>query len=560
MIIFITTVKPPEKSQSYEKVWRMLNDTLFSVCSQIDQDFRVIVVCDLIKPLFHHSELINKYTEFIEVDFPTPGKDVIENFNLLGNLTPAFDDQKWWVNKRDTTERTFIRSPKIFLKQIFEKFLKEKNFYKLRSLYQNIKGVRKNIHNFKEGNKTTILKEDYFYIANVVLNKASKLLMGILAAKKYNPEYVMFFDADDYIGNDIAAYVNSHPGENGWIMAHGYKISGNRIAPYYRKDSICGTGNIFNFSLLTENLPKEITEKSTQNEIFKFVDSEFLITVGKHRKVQSYFQDNGFPFLEYPTRSVVQLLGHNESSQEARRIIRGASLDPRIKTIRKDRRYSPISSALVHYFNVLPINPEKVFCIGFHKTGTSSIDALLRDMGYQVARHYKSWDEDFYSDLKRGDLSELKEMSELFDGFQDIPWFLFYKEFDQWYPGSKFILTTRNSQSWWTSFMNCFINVTIPLFDYIYGQKNPAGHKKIFVDRYNKHNQDVKEYFKNRQEDLLIIDIGEKDSIQNICNFLGKSSNYKNMPHKNAQLNKSKKGEIINIFNKIIKTKNKKIF
>ena len=490
MLVFVTCVKHPDNSKSYENVWHLLNNTLYSVCSQQDTDFRVIVVCDKQLPLYHHEKLINTYTDFIEVDFPGHGKEVIENFNTLGNLSPPLDNPKWWM-------------------------------------------VWKDNKNFMDEHAS-----EYFHIANVVLNMGTKLLTGILAAKKYHPDYVMFFDADDFIGNDISAYVNSHLGKNGWIMAHGYKLSGNVLKPEYNKNSICGTGNIYSYKLLSEFIGTDVSEKSSQNELFEYVDSEFIITLGKHQKTRSYFKEKGYPLLEYPTRSVLYYLWHNESSEYVRRVMRGYKVNAQLQKTREHASSSPINSAQVDYFNILPSNKIKVFGLGFHKTGTTSLETVLQDMGYQVATYYKNIDPEFSKRLENGDLSEIKQMAEKYDAFQDAPWFLYYREFDQWFPGSKFILTVRESRSWWASFSYYFEKQEIPLFKTIYGFDNPKGHEEVFVKRYERHNREVIEYFKDRPDDLLVIDVSEEGALKKVSRFLGKESSYRKMPHKNASLQK----------------------
>lgn len=486
MLVLVACIKHPNNSESYNQVWQLLNNTLYSVCSQQDTDFRVIVVCDKKLPLLHHEQLISKYTEFIEVDFPGHGEDVLNNFDRLGNLSPSLSNACWWLRWQ------------------------EKDF--------------------------AITKPDgYFHIANVFLNMGSKLLIGILAARKYNPEYVSIFDGDDYIGNDISAYANSHPGENGWAMVHGYKIAGNRIAPIYAANSICGTGNIINYALLMDFIGEKVSEKSTQNELFEYVDSEFLITLANHKKTPPYFKEKEKPLLEYPTRSVLYQVSHNESSEHAMRILRGLSPN-RLQQRIKFGKIKPISAPLISYFNILSKIPRKVFCLGFHKTGTTSLELLMQDMGYQVASPYKNWDDDLTRMLEKGDLSELKKVAELFDAFQDAPWFLFYKEFDQLYPGSKFILTLRNGDSWWKSFQNYFGEENKPLFNYIYGFDNPIGHEKAFVDRFERHNREVIEYFKDRLDDLLVVDVSEESALEKISAFLSKPASYIDMPHENAKL------------------------
>lgn len=551
MLVFVTCVKHPENSQSYDEVWRLLNNTLYSVCSQQDTDFRVIVVCDKQLPLFHHEELINKYTDFVEVDFPGHGEEVINNFNATGNLSSQLDDPKWW-ERRNYLERD---SPVVkkqentvgvrgHILQIIKNFLGEHVYIKLRSIRYFSRKWRKVRKKNKGKNVKNWLEHDYFHIANVALNKATKLIMGIVIAKKYNTEYVMFFDADDYVGSDVSAYVNSRSGENGWIMTHGYKLIENKIAPIYNRNSICGTGNIFNYSMMVGFIPSEISESSTQEEIFQYCDSEFLFTVGRHVRTRYFFEKQNRPFKDYPFRSVAQLLGHDESSQNARMIIRGESVNTRLITAQKYAKFSPIPSTLVDYFNVLPKDLTRVFCVGFHKTGTTSLDWILQDMGYQVSRHYKQGDNKFIDDLKQKNYSEIKQVSKLFNAFQDAPWFLFYKEFDEWYPNSKFILTIRESASWWKSFLNYFKVQSLPSTEYIYGYENPVGHERVFIDRYEQHNRDVIEYFKDRPDDLLVVDVSEEKTLEKISKFLEKSTSFRKMPHRNAKLRVPNKNKI----------------
>ena len=534
MIVFITCVTHPENSNSYDQVWQLLNNTLFSVCSQTDTDFRVIVVCDQKKPLVHHEDLITKYTEFIEVDFPSHGADVLKHFEKWGNLSIPINDPTLWEienNHESSIEFYGAKGPSL-LKQFLERFIGRSGIKKLRKVKHVAKSFLKK---WKESPQERVAR-DYFHIANVNINMGSKLLIGIVAAKKYTPEYVMFFDADDYVGNDITAYVHAHPGENGWIMAHGYKMDGNKIAPSYKWNSVCGTGNIFRHSLLLKNIGENISVESDQNELFANVDAEFLLTVGWHMRLRSYFEKRGKHLLEFPTRSIIHLIGHAESSEYKRKIIQGKPVSSYLNNVPRVDQVMPLNATLIGYFNILPTESTKVFCLGYQKTGTTSVDWVLQDMGYRVSKAYKQSDGKFSEMLRKNDLAEIKRVSELFDAFQDIPWFLYFREFDQWYPNSKFILTTRDSASWWRSFLRYFRTEYYPLFEYVYGFDNPIGHQKDIVKRYKQHKKAILEYFKDRADDLLVIEIGEEKALEKISRFLNKETTYEKMPHKNAVL------------------------
>ncbi|MCP4142729.1 MAG: sulfotransferase family protein [Chloroflexi bacterium] len=336
MLVFVTAVKHPDNSKSYEEVWRLLNNTLYSVCSQTDTDFRVVVVCDKKMPLIHNAILINKYTDFIEVDFPSHSDEVVESFNRLGNLSPPIENPKWWRQwSRDRKKTIRNKGGKLF----------------------RLARKKLNLDPQNQASYTYMSNPEIKLMVNYALNRGSKQLIGFLAAKKHTPEYVLIFDADDYVGNDIAAYVNSHPGENGWIMTHGYKLSGDLVAPFYNKTSFCGTGNIVSYSLLSEDIPSCLSEKSSQDELFRYVDSKFLITLARHGKVRAYYRKKDRDFLNYPSRSAIHVVGHYESNEFLRRKLRKEADSLQFEEAQKYAVFSPITQEVIDYFNILSI-PE----------------------------------------------------------------------------------------------------------------------------------------------------------------------------------------------------------
>ena len=61
----------------------------------------------------------------------------------------------------------------------------------------------------------------------------------------------------------------------------------------------------------------------------------------------------------------------------------------------------------------------KVFCVGFHKTGTSSMGVLLESFRYRVQGAYRVRDEGFVDRLANGELEELMAVVGSHDAFQD---------------------------------------------------------------------------------------------------------------------------------------------
>jgi hypothetical protein len=179
---------------------------------------------------------------------------------------------------------------------------------------------------------------------------------------------------------------------------------------------------------------------------------------------------------------------------------------------------------------------QKVFCVGFQKTGTTSLGMALSYLGYQVCGYYP------FRDLARpGQFDEnlfkrrLFEMAETHDAFKDTPWPVFYKELDERYPNSKFILIVRDTEKWIRSATQDFQDYENAIHNYIYGVPYPVGNEEIFINRYERHNREVQDYFSDRPDDLITLNLDKGEvNWNNICGFLGYHIPDKDWPHANT--------------------------
>jgi len=174
---------------------------------------------------------------------------------------------------------------------------------------------------------------------------------------------------------------------------------------------------------------------------------------------------------------------------------------------------------------------SKVFCIGFHKTGTTSLELALKKLGYRVTGSFGTKDPDIAS--KVHDLAYA--MVDRYDAFEDNPWPILFKELDQKFPGSKFILTRRPADAWIRSQVKDFAKTETPMRRWIYGENAgcPEGNEAIYVERYEQHNRDVLEYFKSRPDDLLLFDLPTAAGWDLLCPFLGHEIPNEPFPHAN---------------------------
>lgn len=94
----------------------------------------------------------------------------------------------------------------------------------------------------------------------------------------------------------------------------------------------------------------------------------------------------------------------------------------------------------------------KVFCVGYNKTGTTTIEAVLRNLGYRMPGQARQ-EALVVEETFRGNFVPLRTLCSSYDAFQDMPFSqgVIYAIVDSMFPGSKFILTVRDSNEWFES-------------------------------------------------------------------------------------------------------------
>lgn len=178
---------------------------------------------------------------------------------------------------------------------------------------------------------------------------------------------------------------------------------------------------------------------------------------------------------------------------------------------------------------------SKIFGIGLSKTGTTSLNNALNILGYR-SKHFPL----FLLDYDGKKLSLNMNVAEKLDAITDIPAARFYKKLDKRFPGSKFILTVSDKERWLRSCKRHFWpgqiikgnNWINKLHKDIYGTVDFD--KEHFSRAYDRHIEDVMEYFRNRKKDLLIMNIRKGDRWDKLCSFLGKKKPRMLFPRSNC--------------------------
>lgn len=218
-----------------------------------------------------------------------------------------------------------------------------------------------------------------------------------------------------------------------------------------------------------------------------------------------------------------------------------------------------MSKLIKNWFNSLFFSKRpKVFCLGANKTGTTTIASVFRDHGFRVGNQRRA--ELLIKDWAVGDYRRIIEYCRTAEAFQDIPFSYpdTYRAMDQAFPGSKFILTVRNDPNEWfdslVRFHTKLIGKNHPpsaddlrSFSYIYrgflwdamrlrygDDETLLYNREWYCKCYQEHNHAIQQYFQERPDDLLIINVAEPDAMQRLLAFLNIPYTGQTMPHMNA--------------------------
>lgn len=169
------------------------------------------------------------------------------------------------------------------------------------------------------------------------------------------------------------------------------------------------------------------------------------------------------------------------------------------------------------------MSKRKVFCIGFQKTGTSSMRDALEQLGYRVTGVFGR--QTPLTELRETFVATGLEIADQYDAVEDMPWPLMFRELDAQFPGSKFILTLRETDRWYKSIADHFGPNPYHIQQLTYGDDAPApvGHESRYREVYERHNREVLDYFADRPQDLLIMRLEQGDGWDKLGAFLGET-------------------------------------
>lgn len=183
---------------------------------------------------------------------------------------------------------------------------------------------------------------------------------------------------------------------------------------------------------------------------------------------------------------------------------------------------------------------NKIFGVGLSRTGSTSLGAAFEILGYS---HFGSSKKLLRESKLLGDYSNVFDIARRYDSFEDLPWALIYRELDQEFPDSKFILTVRSSSEAWLRSYKLHTLNRERNFPHdngesrmtAYGYTSPSGKEREHITFYEKHNKEVVNYFKDRPHQLTQLCWETGDGWQELCSFLGVPEPQEPFPHRNKK-------------------------
>jgi hypothetical protein len=174
----------------------------------------------------------------------------------------------------------------------------------------------------------------------------------------------------------------------------------------------------------------------------------------------------------------------------------------------------------------------KVFAIGMNKTGTSSIQALYKQLGLN-GYHGVEW-------RRTSDTSFHRRYDAFSDGMPDD-----FAELDAAFPRSRFILNVRCLDQW--------LDSRIEHHGHLKETGRPPGGEKVseelvkkWVHKRHQHHLRVMAYFEHRLNDLLIVNfIDDEKAATKIANHIGFQGDYER-PHVKPIASRREAGQLKN--------------
>ena len=196
-----------------------------------------------------------------------------------------------------------------------------------------------------------------------------------------------------------------------------------------------------------------------------------------------------------------------------------------------------------------PAGSRKIFCIGLQKTGTTTFQKCMQALGYD----HKGNSPELFLEWRRDNKRPLFDIIEKYDSFDDIPYFVLYRDiFDVCGTNALYVLTLRSSPQIWLDSMKAHALGSFPWtsqFEIIYGRSYPHGYEDEFIAFYEAHREGVREFFREHSATNNLCELCWENGQgwPELCNFLGRPIPDIPFPHARRRLRPDPQREVDNM-------------
>lgn len=153
-----------------------------------------------------------------------------------------------------------------------------------------------------------------------VRDKGTKIAAGLIAARRFLPDQVMIFDADDFVSRRLAAHVKTHPSSPGWVISDGWMFSRARnvYRPVGHFNRTCGTSFVVPYEAY--QVSGDIRVDASQDELIAAFGDVLTNIMGAHRGAVEWHRARGRELEILPFRGAVYHVdtGENHSGKSLR--------------------------------------------------------------------------------------------------------------------------------------------------------------------------------------------------------------------------------------------------
>ncbi|MFB7894115.1 glycosyltransferase family A protein [Microbacterium sp. NPDC056044] len=154
-------------------------------------------------------------------------------------------------------------------------------------------------------------------------DKGRKLAVGLIAARRHEPDYAMIFDADDYLHRDLVKFTVDNPGKDGWVVSSGWIYSKRRNS--YRRlnrfNTWCGSCYIVDYDIF--GVPSDIGTDATEEELRSGFGERLDGIIATHRG-DAWYREHGYDLEPLPWPGVVYHVDTGEN--RSRKSLTGMAL------------------------------------------------------------------------------------------------------------------------------------------------------------------------------------------------------------------------------------------